>query len=266
MTRDLHARLGRPRFPRSSKYDPQWVIDHQMGPHPLWLMEWLCLALDLPAGARVLDLGCGKALTSIFLAREYGVRVVAADLWISPHENWTRIMEANCADSVMPLSAEAHDLKFADGYFDAIVSVDAYHYFGTDEFYLPSVARFLRPGGTIGIALPGLVEELADNTVPEHLLPLWKPDWWTFHSPDWWRRMWSRSTAVDVEHADLLADGWREWADWCDIRAEVTGNERYRSQGAGVRLDAGRNLGFARVVARRPQFGSQPSGSVIARP
>src|SRR5205085_559968 len=55
-----------------SAYDPRWIIDNQMGPHPLWLMEWLCEAFDLPARARVLDLGCGKALTSIFLAREFG--------------------------------------------------------------------------------------------------------------------------------------------------------------------------------------------------
>lgn len=41
--------------------------------------------------------------------------VVAADLWIAPHENWDRVKEADCADSVMPVHAEAHDLKFAYG-------------------------------------------------------------------------------------------------------------------------------------------------------
>ena len=128
----------------------------------------------------MLDLGCGKALTSIFLAREYGVHVVAADLRVPPHENWARVREAGCADSVMPLHAEAHDLKFAEGYFDAILSVDAYHYFDTDQLYLSYLTRFLRPGGVLGIALPALVEELADNEVPEHLAPYWSADWWTF--------------------------------------------------------------------------------------
>src|SRR5436305_15104731 len=66
MTDELKARLARTRFPRASAYDPRWVIGNVMGPHPLWLMEWLCTELDLPAGARVLDLGCGKALTSVF--------------------------------------------------------------------------------------------------------------------------------------------------------------------------------------------------------
>jgi SAM-dependent methyltransferase len=255
MPDDLDARLRQARFPRSSGYDTRWLIDNVMGPQPLWLMEWLWTAVDLPTGARVLDLGCGTALTSIFLAREYGLQVVAADLWIKPSENWTRIVDAGCVNSVIPLRAEAHDLPFADGYFDAIVSVDAYHYFGTDERYLPYVARFLRPGGLLGIAVPALVAELNDDRVPEHLQPYWRPEFWTFHSAGWWRQLWSRSGEVDVDVADALEDGWRDWVLWNETCAEASEN-RAVVDGAGreaqmVRLDAGRNLAFARVVARR---------------
>jgi SAM-dependent methyltransferase len=62
-------------LPRSNKYDPQWIINNQMGLNPLWLTEWLCEKIPLTSGMRVLDLGCGKALSSIFLAEEYGVQV-----------------------------------------------------------------------------------------------------------------------------------------------------------------------------------------------
>jgi cyclopropane fatty-acyl-phospholipid synthase-like methyltransferase len=252
MTDDLRGLLDHPRFPRSSNYDVRWIIDNQLGPHPLWLVEWLTTAIDLPVGARVLDLGCGRAMTSIFLAREFGVRVVAADLWVPPQQNWIRVREAGCADSVMPVHAEAHDLKFAEGYFDAILCVDAYHYFGTNETYLPYLVKFLRPGGTIGIALPSIVEEFVDNEIPEHLQSSWSPDWWTFHSPLWWRQLWERNAVVEVERAELLEEGWRDWARWYDVRAEVTGDEKARCKAELARLDAGRNLGFARVVARRP--------------
>jgi cyclopropane fatty-acyl-phospholipid synthase-like methyltransferase len=255
MADELRARLARARFPRASRYDPRWVISNVMGPQPLWLTEWLCSALDLPAGARVLDLGCGKALTSIFLAREYDVRVVAADLWIPASENWTRIKQAGCADSVIPLHAEAHDLHFADGYFDAVVSVDAYHYFGTDERYLAYLTRFLRPGGYIGIVVPALAVDLDDGQVPEHLRPYWVPDFWTFHSSRWWQRLWTRSGAVDVDRAEFCADAWSDWALWNEVCAEVSDDdvvvEAAGREARMLRLDAGRNLGFARVVARR---------------
>jgi cyclopropane fatty-acyl-phospholipid synthase-like methyltransferase len=36
---------------------------------------------------RVLDLGCGRAATSIFLRREFGVQVWATDLWTNASEN-----------------------------------------------------------------------------------------------------------------------------------------------------------------------------------
>ncbi|HEX8628472.1 MAG TPA: methyltransferase domain-containing protein [Catenuloplanes sp.] len=255
MTSDLARRLTRERFPRSAGYEPQWLIDNWMGPQPLWLLEWLWPALDLPPGARVLDLGCGTALTSIFLAREFDAQVVAADLWVKPTDNWARITSAGCAGQIIPVHAEAHDLPFAEGYFDAIVSVDAYHYFGTDERYLAYLSRFLAPGGRIGIAVPGLVDELPDNQVPEHLRPYWQADFWTFHSPGWWRALWGRSGAVDVEQADCLDEGWRDWALWCEVCAERSTSEFVlgivAGEGEMVRLDAGRNLGFVRVVGRR---------------
>jgi cyclopropane fatty-acyl-phospholipid synthase-like methyltransferase len=249
MADDLRSRLALPRYPRSATYDPQWLIDNLMGPHPLWLLEWLWPALDLPAGSRVLDLGCGKALTSIFLAREYGMRVVAADLWIPPTENWSRIKAAGCAGSVFPLHAEAHDLPFADGYFDAIVSVDAYEYFGTADQYLGYLTQFLRPGGLVAIAEVGLTTEL--DELPEHLRPYWRPDFWQFKSPDWWRRHWTRSGVVEVEVAELLEDGWREWLLWEEISRDACGGQA-ESDIEMLRLDAGRTIGFVRVVARKP--------------
>ena len=75
--------LFHPRYTRSNGYDPEWVFENQMGPHALWLLESLTEVLPIAPGTRVLDLGCGRAMTSIFLAREFGAEVWAADLWIA---------------------------------------------------------------------------------------------------------------------------------------------------------------------------------------
>ena len=62
-------------FPRSQRYDLDWVVANQMGPNVLWLTESLTNVMDLRPGMRVLDLGCGRALSSIFLAKEFGRRI-----------------------------------------------------------------------------------------------------------------------------------------------------------------------------------------------
>jgi cyclopropane fatty-acyl-phospholipid synthase-like methyltransferase len=94
------------------------------GANSLWLTEWLTEALQLRRGMRVLDLGCGRAASSIFLHREFGVQVWATDLWISASENLQRIRDAGVEDGVFPIHADARSLPFAAEFFDAIVLID----------------------------------------------------------------------------------------------------------------------------------------------
>jgi len=250
----FRERLATTRFPRASTYDPHWLIDNSMGPHVLWLAEWLAERLDLRPGMRVLDLGCGRAISSIFLTKEFGVSVWAADLWIKPSQNTERIEQAGVSKQVFPILAEAHDLPFAEGYFDAIVSLDAYHYFGTDDLYLGYIASFLRPGGQLGIVTPCVLDELADLP-PPHLSPYWVWDFCSFHSPAWWRRHWEKTGLLTVEVADALPDGCKLWLEWNEVCVEH-GSEKLRrlveQETKMLRVDDGRTFGFTRVVGRLP--------------
>ena len=74
-------------FPRASEYSADWLIATEMGLPVLWLTEWLAESMPLERDSRVLDLGCGLAASSIFLAEQYGLRVTAADVWASPTDN-----------------------------------------------------------------------------------------------------------------------------------------------------------------------------------
>lgn len=253
----LRAQLTLPRFPRSAAYDPRWLIRNVMGPNPLWLLEELTARMPLRPGMRVLDLGCGKAVTSIFLAREFGVTVWAADLWVAPTENLARIREAECADRVFPLLAEARELPFAHGYFDAVISIDAYHYFGTDDFYVGYLADFIRPGGLLGIAVPGLRAEI--DRVPEHLRPYWQWEFASLHSVGWWRRHWELTGKVGVLDAWEQDDGWRYWRHWCRVCAQAgedeTVREASRHEARMLDADEGRTFTFALLVAEKPEVG-----------
>ena len=89
--------------------------------------------LHLTAQDKALDLGCGKGLTSLVLARETSARICAADLWITAEENAQRFHIWGIDEQVTPVHADAAALPFDEKMFSALVSVDAYHYFGTDR-------------------------------------------------------------------------------------------------------------------------------------
>lgn len=234
-------------FPRATRYHPDWVVAGVSGgAHPLWLCEWLTGAMALRPGMRVLDLGCGRGLSSVFLHREFGVQVWATDLWTSPTETLQRVRDAGVESGVFPIRADARSLPFAAGFFDAIVSIDSYFYFGTDDMYLNDICRFLKPDGQLGIAQAGLVREL-DGPVPAVLTEWWAQDRpWCFHSADWWRRHWEKTGILTVERADTMSDGWKKWLDWQRVIAPNNTTEL-----RAVEADGGRTLGYVRCVGRR---------------
>lgn len=205
-----------------------------------------CHEMHLQPGMRVLDLGCGRAMSSVFLRREFGVQVWATDLWFNASENLQRVRDAGVQDAVFPIHADARALPFAGDFFDAIVSIDSFIYYGTDDHYLNYLARFVKPGGRIGIAQMGLRHEL-DDPVPEHLREWWSQEQlWSFHSAAWWRRHWGRTGILEIEEADMLSDGWRHWLDWFRVVAPDNAME------VGVQeADSGSHLGYVRVLGRR---------------
>ncbi len=244
----LDNRLVSDRFPLSSKYHPDWVIANLSGgANALWLTEWLAGALDLRPGMRVLDLGCGRAMSSIFLAREFGVQVWATDLWFSASENFQRIRDAGVEDRVFPIHADARSLPFAEEFFDAIVSIDSFFYYGTDDLYLGYLARFVKPGGPLAIAGTGLMHEF-DGPPPEHLREWWRQEHqlWCLHSAAWWRRHWERTGILSVDLADTMPDGWQRWLDWHRLIAPDN-----KTEIDAVEADRGSYLGYVRAVGRR---------------
>ncbi|MCX4673308.1 methyltransferase domain-containing protein [Streptomyces sp. NBC_01381] len=247
--------LVRPeRYPRSSRYDPAWLLGLDMGPNPLWLLENLARDLDLRPGMRVLDLGSGKGATSVFLAREYGVQVVAADWWIGAEEAAAVFADAGVGDRVEAVHAEAHALPFAEESFDAVVSVDAFEYFGTADGYLPYLLRFLRPGGQLGMATPAMTREVRElGAIPPHIKELvgWEALAW--HTADWWRFQWAITELVTVTSARLQQDGWQDWLLWTRACAEhlPDGESANRPVIDMLTADGGEFLTFALVTARK---------------
>jgi cyclopropane fatty-acyl-phospholipid synthase-like methyltransferase len=204
-------------YPKTEKYDSKWLEENWLGPNPLQLLEELCSNMKLSPDMKVLDMGCGKGLTSIFLAKEFGVTVFANDLWTNQTENLKRFEAAGVSDRVFPIRAEAHALPYANDFFDAAISVDSYHYFGADEMYFPcTLSKLVKPGGQFGIVCPGLTQEFK-NGYPETLKSVWHEDFFSFHSADWWRNLWEKTKIAKITACYNIPDPkaiWYSWANW----------------------------------------------------
>ena len=239
-------------FPRSNKYNPTWVFKNQMGPNPLWLTEFLTQSFDLKPGMRVLDLGCGKGMTSVFLAREFGVQVYAVDLWDSPDMKWENAKAYGVEYLIIPIQADARKLPFARGFFDAVISVDSYFYYGADEFYLDYILQYLHPKGSIGFISPCVMKEFG-NSVPEHLNKgFWESECWAYHTLKWWTNLWERSGQVSIDVADNLQNGCDMWLRWDEARASIDESGwDYSVDIEALKKDGDEYIGFMRLVATK---------------
>jgi cyclopropane fatty-acyl-phospholipid synthase-like methyltransferase len=239
--------LHRPdRYPRSSRYPSTWVMELDMGPHPLWHLEDLTSTMGLRAGDRVLDLRSGRGATSVFLAREIDSIVTAVDLWVPAAEAAATFQQAGVADRVTAVQADARALPFEDEEFDAIVSVDAFEYFGTDVQALPRLLRVLRTGGRLGMTTPALRQDPYDHPVPR--VVGWEAAAW--HSPAWWRRHWQLSGMVEDVEADWHKGGRDDWLRWARAGAQRR-NTGPDPAVAMLEADHDEDIGFTLLTARK---------------
>lgn len=196
-----------------NNYDKSFVQKNMMGPNSMMLLEELTEKLSLKPGMRVLDLGCGKGLTSIFLAKEFGLQVFALDLWISATENYKNFIETGLENSIIPIHADALDMPFANEYFDAVISVDSYHYVGNnDTFFSQKLRPFLKNGAVVAIAFPGMKYEVQDN-IPSEMKPYWEEEALSmWHSIDWWKPKFQNNLdGLRMWEMECFSEAWSDW-------------------------------------------------------
>ena len=199
----------------SSPKNLEFLKANMMGPNAMRVAEELASTLNINENMRILDLGCGSGLSTLLLTKKYGAKVFAADLWISPTENYERFKSIGIDEQAVPISVDAtKGLPFANGYFDLLFSVDAYHYFGDTAEMLPSLIPFVKKGGIVAVAIPGLKYEFGKN-IPAELQPFWNGEMArTLHSLEWWKELWERAEGVEMVDSREMAccrEAWEEW-------------------------------------------------------
>ena len=171
------------------KYGKYFTKEYLMGPNSFRLLDELIRrSPENVRYDRTLDLGCGYALTSLFLANETNAKYVyALDLWIPATENYKRIRDNGLEDKIIPIHGDAMDMPFAKNYFDSIISVDSYHYFGCKPcVFAEKILPFVKENGHVMIAVPGLREPPRGDL--KRLFEAWAEgdDAQLFKTAAWW--------------------------------------------------------------------------------
>ena len=235
-------------YPRSQKYDTELYNTKIMGPNPIKLEEELMLQNRTPAGAVVCDLGSGQGVTSVFLAKEYGFQVYAADLWSDPEENRQFFAQAGLTpQQIIPVKADATALPFEKGFFDAVVSTDSYNYFGRDPDYLDAkLLPFVKAGGYVYIAIPGMKKDCHD-ALPKELLLSWTPEQLEYmHDVAYWTDMVGKSRDAEVVSVAEMQSNDEVWADWLKQENEYAVGDRKSMEAGG-----GKYLNFIEIILRK---------------
>lgn len=226
--------------------DQEYYQQHLMGPNALKLLAE-AFPFVKPAGAeRILDLGCGTGLTAMYLAEHTDALIFAQDLWLSASDNYRRFKEVGLEKRIIPIHADATEPVFAEAFFDAVFSIDSYHYFGIDMAFMDKcLAPLVKKGGLITICVPGLKQDLAELP-PEMALSWTAEDIDTIVSTDRWRAILNASEKtelISVREMDCYEESWNDWLA-CD-------NPYAISDRPAMQAGAGKYMNILQMVCRR---------------
>ena len=235
-------------YRRSVKYSSRDLQSMIMGPNPVKLEEELLIHHKIPEGSVVCDLGSGQGLTSVFLAKEYGFIVYAADLWSDPEENRKFFDRMGLSrEQIIPVKADANNLPFEKNFFDAVVSVDSYNYFGRDPYYLDDkLLPFVKKDGYIYIAVPGMKKDCHDH-LPKELLLSWTPEQLDYmHDIEYWSDMVGKCKDAEVVSVKEMESNEEVWADWLMQDNEYAVGDRKAMEAGG-----GKYLNFISIILKK---------------
>ncbi|WP_424245850.1 cyclopropane fatty-acyl-phospholipid synthase-like methyltransferase [Elusimicrobium posterum] len=205
-------------FFENERKNKQFIQNNLMGPNALLILDELLEKIKLNKNMRILDLGCGTGLTSMYLAKKTGAQIFAADLWIAPTDNYKRFKQFGLHNQITPLHVDAtKPLPFADDYFDAVISIDSFHYYGAAPNYIDKIlVPVVKKGGIIAVGVVGRQDE-NDVEMYAKIKP-YLNDETNFHSLDWWTKRWQKSENIEITAAFPMKCHKKAWRDWLSIK------------------------------------------------
>jgi len=172
----------------------------------------------------VLNVGCGIGVTSAYIARRYGCRVVNVDIDERMIE-WARrrAREAKVEDRVEFRVADVLDLPFEPDRFDVVFSESVLIFVDDKPAAIAECVRVTRPGGHVGLSEScWLADRMRDVVAQMHVLGL-DADVPTAAE---WRALWASSGLEDrvvrLRHVDTRREI-RDRIEWVGPRWALRG-------------------------------------------
>ncbi len=210
----------RSRYPELEDYARDEMYEDFLGGGGLYLAARMVRAMHLRAGDMVLDLGCGRGRTAVFLAKHFGVRVMAVDLDTSATFLNQKLAASGCRDQVVPLQLDVtKQLPFAEDYFDAVFSMNSFSFYGGNVDFLHHLLIHLKAGGQLCIGSEVLTDEFTEEQLrdpppvyaftlppPNDHVNVFEGDFLHQHTPGWWRQLFETSGLLQVDYCQELED------------------------------------------------------------
>ena len=207
-------------YPELDGYSRDDLYRNFFGGGGLYLAIRMLRELNLQLGQKVLDLGCGKGESSVFMAKHYGVQVIALDLETPAAFLSQKFGERGVSSQISAIQMDAtQPLPFGENEFDAIFCMNSFHFYGAEPGFLSHLLKHLKPGGCLCIGSEVLSVEFTPEQLlhppyvyafnlppPNEQVNVFVGDFIKQHSPGWWRDFFQASGLVDVETCYELDD------------------------------------------------------------
>ena len=167
----------------------------------------------VPAGARVLDVGCGIGGPALYLAGALGCTVVGVTLSAQQAARATeKAAEAGLAERAEFHQLDALSTGFPDASFDVLWAVESLMHIADRDAFFAEMMRLLRPGGRLAIAtwsqrdgeLNAEEQDLVDQILKHQVMP-------SFSSLEEHERMAAAAGFTEVASVDwsrAVANSW----------------------------------------------------------
>lgn len=207
-------------YPELQGYSCDEIYEDFFGGGGLYLATHMVRTLRLHPGDTVLDLGCGKGSTSIFLAKHFGVKVIALDLWTSAEFLTQKFSTRGFADRITAIQMDAtQPLPFTADQFDSIFCMNSFNFYGGNVSFVQRLLTHLKPSGQICIGSEVLTSEFTAEQManppqvyafklppPNEHVNVFEDDFTKQHTPGWWRELFESSGLVEVKHCREIED------------------------------------------------------------